>query len=170
MNWNIRDRWLAKAVSTGGTHIVQTVRILVHAVARKCHADKPNHQEILVCSQSEKRSCSSFVCSFFETSCWELNSSCFIKQTMFSFLSSPSLPSVTCVHFLPFCRCRCSRQYHRCTCMCLYLRVQESHVILKNTKKYTKNIQKISFLGQSFLQVLMNIFLNPYKFYVFNIS
>lgn len=35
-------------------------------------------------------------------------------------------------------------------------------------KKYTK--KKISFLGQSFLQVLMNIFLNPYKFYVFNIS
>lgn len=48
-------------------------------------------------------------------------------------------------------------------------------VILKKKKNTKKNLQKnkhkkISFLGQSFLQVLMNIFLNPYKFYVFNIS
>ena len=58
---------------------------------------------------------------------------------------------------------------------CVSLRVQETQVILKKYKK-KKNLQKkethkkISFLGQSFLQVLMNIFLNPYKFYVFNIS
>ena len=57
---------------------------------------------------------------------------------------------------------------------CVSLRVQETQVILKKYKK--KNLQKkethkkISFLSQSFLQVLMNIFLNPYKFYVFNIS
>lgn len=57
---------------------------------------------------------------------------------------------------------------------CVSLRVQETQVILKKKiqkKIYKKtNTKKISFLGQSFLQVLMNIFLNPYKFYVFNIS
>ena len=48
-----------------------------------------------------------------------------------------------------------------------------SHLKKKKIQKkiYKKtNTKKISFLGQSFLQVLMNIFLNPYKFYVFNIS
>lgn len=51
---------------------------------------------------------------------------------------------------------------------------RNSSHLKKNTKKKIykkkKHTKKISFLGQSFLQVLMNIFLNPYKFYVFNIS
>lgn len=141
MNWNIGGRWLAKAVSPGGTRIVRSAGRPVRAGARKCRADKPNRQEILVRSQSERDA----VPRFFETSCWELNSRCcFIEQTVNVLLPLVPRPSVTRVRSLPFCRCRCSRQYHRCTCACLYLRVQESHVIVKNTKKiykkYTKNI------------------------------
>lgn len=55
-------------------------------------------------------------------------------------------------------------------CVSLPASARISCHLKKNTKNIQKIIQKISFLGQSFLQVLMNIFLNPYKFYVFNIS
>lgn len=75
--------------------------------------------------------------------CWELWS-CVTKKKI-GFLLPLLTPSLGNSCAFPFCRCRCSRQYHRCTCVCLYLRVQESHVILKKKykkKKNTKNIQK----------------------------
>lgn len=146
-----------------GEHSAQALRIVVHAVARQCHGDNQTSGD--PCLQpvwKEKL----FLARTFHFPDLLLGAEFLFHQAKDLIFSWPSLPSVTRVHFLPFCRCRCSRQYHRAPA----LRVRPCHLKKYKKKKNTKNIQKISFLGQSFLQVLMNIFLNPYKFYVFNIS
>lgn len=122
-----------------GERSAQAVRIVIHAVARQCHGG--NQTSRGPCWQpvwKEKL----FLARTFHFPNLLLGAEFLFHQAkdlMFSCPSWPSLPSVTRVHFLPFCRCRCSRQYHRAPA----LRVRPCHLKKykkKIYKKYTKNI------------------------------